>query len=350
MTVALKILPLFLVLSFQGCNLWDYLKPPSREPALPQGSRTEARELLYSYLNSRVVGESTENLRAYLTEEAWNDYRSGNLTLQSGNSKEFVGYKILDETDLSGGRYAFTTVMQGVDRVRPQAENTTEDLIVSFSNDEYRVSSARLLQTTTIRTVGEDLIWVGAGSEGKESEVKIFDLQDFPPRMAPIGGTNEQEFGVGRNGYSTVVLNPEGQRAAFGTSGTHGAMAVLTWEGKIPAPGRVKLIPLDLFYGGRVKLLSFSPDSKYLATEIASPAGTDRVEIYRSDQRNKLNFQLEQAFPIEQYHISFQHWEVNSKSILLRVTSGPEQTGVEEKLGTWRINIQTGEREKVIGD
>lgn len=350
MTAGLKILPLFLALSLQGCNLWDYFQPPAREPVVPQGNRSEARELLYSYLNSRLAEENTENLRAYLTDEAWNDYQSGQLALRAKNDEEFVGYKIMEESDLSGGRYAFTTVIQSVTRDLPQAENMTEDLMISFSSDEYRISSARLLETTKIRTQGTELIWEGLGADNKESEVKVFNLQDFPAQMRPIGGEEGLQFVLERNGYSTVVLNPEGEGAAFGTTGTHGALGVLTWGGKIPTPEKVKLTPIDLFYGGSVQLLSFSPDSRYIAAEIATAAGTDRVEVYRTDEQNKLNLQLNEAFPVEQYNSAFHHWEADSKYLVLRVTSGPQQTDAEEKLGTWRINIQTGEREKVIGE
>ncbi|NLW56346.1 MAG: hypothetical protein GX050_07015 [Firmicutes bacterium] len=347
MIAGLKILPLFLILSFQGCNLWDYLQPPNREPVTPPGNRSEARELLSSYLTARLSGENTENLRDYLTDEAWNDYQSTRLSLRSENEEQFVGYKILDETDLAGGRYAFTTVMQAVSRARPQAKNTTEDLIISFRNDEYRISSARLLGVTKIRAEGTDLIWEGVGADNRESAVKVFNLQDFPAQMRPIGGEEGIEFILERSGYSAVVLHPEGEGAAFGTTGTHGALGVLTWGEKIPASEKVKLTPLDLFYGGRVQLLSFSPDAQYIAVEIATAAGTDRVEVYRTDQRNKLNLQLNEAFPAEQYNTAFHHWDA-ARHLVLRVTSGPGQTGDAEKVGIWRINIQTGEREKVI--
>lgn len=351
MRACIKLLSMFLVLSLQGCNLWDYLKPPTREPAPPQGSRIEAQELLYSYLNSRLAGENTENLRAYLTEEAWNDYRSSKLSLQSNNNKEIVGYKILEQADLSNGRFAFTVSLQTADRTEPLAENTIEDLIVTFNNDEYRVSSARLLESTTIKGEAGELIWIKNPVEGKQKKADIFNLQELPAQMVPIGGTNGQEFGVGKEGYSTVILNPESQGLAFGTRGTHCAVALLNWEGKTALPEKVKLTPIDLLYGGRAKLLAFSPDSQYLMVESTTPAGTDRVFVYQTDARNKLNFNLDQDFPIEVYNINFSRWEVNSQSILIRVTSGPDQTRVDQgKLGTWVIKIESGKREKVIGE
>ncbi len=352
MLACLKILPLFLVLSFQfqGCNIWDYLQPPAREPVAPQGNRSEARELLTSYLTARLAGENTENLRDYLTEEAWNDYQSAQLSLRAEDEEQFVGYKIINEADLAGGRYAFTTVMQTVNRNRPQAENATEDLIVSFKNDEYRISSARLLERAELRAEGTDLIWEGVETGKEESTVKVFNLRDFPAQMRPIGGEEGIEFILERSGYSAVVLHPEGKGAAFGTAGTHGALGVLSWDGKTPAPEKVKLTPLDLFYGGKVQLLAFSPDAQYIAAEIATPAGTDRVEVYRTDQRNKLNLQLKDAFPAEQYNTVFHHWEEDRNHLVLRVTAGSGQTGDPEIVGIWRINIQTGEREKVIID
>ncbi len=339
-------LSLLLILSFQGCSLWDYLEPPERQPEAPQGNRTEARELLNSYLNARLADESEENLRAYLTEEAWNDYQDGNLNLRAENKQEFVGYKVMEESDLTEGKFGFTTNLQLTEREQPRAVNVTEDLIVSFSNDEYRVSSARLLKTEEIRVVGSDLIWVSR-EKGEENEEMLFNLQAFPARLASLGGSTELE--TGRAGYTTLVLNPEGRRVAFGTTGTNGALGILSWTGETPDPDQVQLTPVDVYYGEHTNLLSFSPDSRYLAVEIRSTAGTDRVEVYQVGEKNKLNFQLDQAFPAGQYNVSFRQWEPDSKALLLRVSAGVQPTGDEERMGTWRLNIQTGEREKVIG-
>lgn len=346
MTARSKLLSLFLVLSLQGCNLWDYLNIPERQPTVPQGNRGEARELLSSFLNARLADENEDKLRAYLNDEAWHDYQSGDLTLQAAPNREFVGYKIMEEADLTDGRYAFTVNLQLLDRSQPYGANITEDLIVSFNADEYRVASARLLKTVEVRGVGTDLLWVRR-EKGETTEVNLYRLAEFPPRLTPLGGTTELE--AGRAGYTTVILNPENRRVAFGTTGTNGALAVLKWTGETPEPEQVTLEPLDLYYGQHVILQAFSPDSRYLAVEIRSTAGTDRVEVYQVDEKNRLNFHLDQAFPVDEYNVSFRQWEPDSKAFLIRVSAGVETTGAEEKMGTWRINVLTGEREKVIG-
>ncbi|NLM36646.1 MAG: hypothetical protein GX202_00785 [Firmicutes bacterium] len=341
-----KLLSLFLAFSLQGCNIWDYLNIPERQPTVPQGNRNEARELLHSFMNARLADENEDKLRAYLTDEAWNDFQSADLTLRAEANQEFVGYKIMEESDLSEGRYAFTTSLQLLDRSRPYGANLTEDLIVSFNADEYRISSVRLLNTVEVQGVGTDLIWVGREKE-ETKEVGLYNLQAFPPRLTPLGGTAELE--AGRAGYAAVVLNPENRRVAFGTTGTHGALAVLKWDGATPDPEQVTLEPLDVFYGQHTILQAFSPDTRYLAVEIRSTAGTDRVEVYQVDEKNRLNFHFEQAFPVGEYNVSFRQWEPDSKAFLIRVGPGVQATGDEEKMGTWRINVQTGEREKVVG-
>jgi hypothetical protein len=306
----------------------------------------EARELLYSYLNARLADESEENLRGYLTDEAWNDYQSGALNLRAGTNREFVGYKIMDEADLTEGRFAFVTNLQEVDQNQPEATNIVEDLIVSFSDDEYRVSSARPLKKVELKGEGPELIWVSHAAE-RENKVTLFNLQDFPERMGSTG--REHQLEAGRAGYATVVLNPENRRVALGTTGTHGALGILNWTGETPTPEQVELTPVDVFYGEHTNRLAFSPDTRYLATEIRSTVGTDRVDVYQVSEVNKLNFQLNQAFPPEQYNVSFVRWEPDSKGLLLRVSAGVKQSGDEAKMGTWRLNVQTGEREKVIG-
>jgi hypothetical protein len=146
-----------------------------------------------------------------------------------------------------------------------------------------------------------------------------------------------------------VVLNPDNRRAAFGTTGTHGALGILKWTGATPDPDQVELTPVDVYYGEHAILLSFSPDSRYLAVEIRSTAGTDRVEVYQVGEKNKLNFRLDQAFPAGKYNVSFRQWEPDSKALLFRVSAGVNPPEDEEPMGTWRLNVQTGEREKVIG-
>src|SRR5690606_15438387 len=78
----IKKIPLFMMIFFlQGCPLWEYLEPPAPEPNGPRGELSEAREVVYSFLHARIAGEPEEELRAYLTSEAWNDYRKDGLAL-----------------------------------------------------------------------------------------------------------------------------------------------------------------------------------------------------------------------------------------------------------------------------
>lgn len=347
-----KILSIFLVFSLQGCTLWDYLKPPEREVVPPQGNLGEARELLHSFLQARIAGESEDRLRAYLTEEAWNDYKGGKLTLQSTEDEQLVGYKIRNESELTEGRFAFTAVLQKVIPQPPAAENIAEDIIVSFREEEYRISSARFLEKTKVEARNGDLVLSGL-EDDEPQQVTVFNIKNLPAEMTPLGAGPEIKFGVGREGYSTVVLNPDNRGAAFGSRGTHGIIALLNWDEKVFTENQgkeVKLTPVDLAFEGSAKLMAFSPDSKYLAVEMQEATGNSRVRIYRTGEIKRMVPELNQAFPPEDYSIFLNRWEPDGKTVLLRINAGQGGREIDrQKLGTWAVNVETGEREKIVG-
>ena len=167
------------------------------------------------FLHARIAGEPEEELRAYLTSEAWNDYRENGLALQAAGSPGFVACRIQDESVLTDGRFGFTVLMQEVVADPLRAENHTEDLIVSFDEEEYRISSARLLKRTRVRAEEAVLTW-----EREENRKKRGNPADHPYGSASPPETEGQR--VGREAYSTLILSPLEKGMAFGTRGKTG--------------------------------------------------------------------------------------------------------------------------------
>lgn len=353
--MVLTLLPLF-----QGCALWDYLKPPQREVAPPKGNRTEARELLHSFMQARMAGESEDRLRAYMSEEAWSDYQREDLTLQSVGARQLVGYRVANESDLNDQRFVFSTVLQETELEQAMARNITEDIVVSFREDEYRVSSVRFVEEARIRGEDGELVFWGSNEKairetGGEERAVVFNLQRLPLEFTPLGAGPEIKFGVGREGYSAVVLKPDQKGAAFASRGTHGFIGVLNWQDKTLSEqkvGEAEFAPVDLAFESSVALLTFSPDSRYLAAEINEPTGGRTVRIYQITGKGEVKRMVPEVnkdFTSEKYNLSYSRWEPDGEAILLRATAVQERPGAEEeKLGVWVINLRTGQREKMI--
>lgn len=348
--LAILYLCLFL-LSLSGCTLWDYLKPPQREVTPARGSIEEARELVHSFMQGRIAGESEDYMRAFLTEEAWRDYQGKDFIFKSTNSQELVGYRITDESELAEERFGFTIVVQEVDLETVGARNILEDIIVRYDNDEYRVSSARFVERNLAQVKEDALVWRRVTAGGQEEEVPVVRLTELPTELAPIGGTPDQKFGVGRAGFSSVVLFPNNKGLALGTSGGHSLIAIHKWDTSPPGKqGKGELIPVDLVFNGLAELMAVSPDAEYLAVETVEASESSIVRVYRTDGRNRLNLGLDEAFPPDKYEVKFNRWEPDSGGLIIRVNARPGVTDFNQNtLGTWEINIKTGEREKIVG-
>lgn len=336
-----KIPLLFLAFFLQGCPLWEYLEPPAQEPGGPQGELGEAREVVYSFLHSRIAGEPEEDLRAYLTSEAWNDYRESDLTLRATANPGFVACRIQDESVLTEGRFGFTVLMQEVVAEPLRTENAVEDLIVSFDEEEYRISSARLLRRTRVRAEEAVLEW-NRSEEGKNRETRLVTLNDLPSEME--GQT------VGREAYSTLILSPLEKGMAFGTQGENGLVALLNWEESGPATEN-PFLPVVLLPGGTADLMIYSPDGQYLAVETEDQEENRGIVVYAtSDEREEVTLDLAEDFPQNLYTLALRRWEPQSKRILIRVDPRWETGEVDQgKLGTWSVEIPTGEKEKLLG-
>ncbi|NLY88244.1 MAG: hypothetical protein GX085_01270 [Firmicutes bacterium] len=340
-TGAKKISLLVFAFFLQGCPLWEYLEPPAPEPNGPRGELSEAREVVYSFLHARIAGEPEEELRAYLTSEAWNDYREEGLTLQATGSPGFVACRIQDESVLTEGRFGFTVLMQEMVADPLRTDNVMEDLIVGFDEEEYRISSARLLRRTRVRAEEGVLVW-NRDEKGKKRETRLVTLEDLPPEME--GQT------VGREAYSALILSPLEKGMAFGTQGENGLVAFLNWEESGPAAEN-PFLPVTLLPGGTADLLIYSPDGRYLAVETEDQEGNRGIAVYETgDEREEIVLNLEEDFPSHLYTIALRRWEPQGKRILIRVDPRQEAGAVDQgKLGTWSVAIPSGEKEKLLG-
>lgn len=339
------------LLTLSGCTLWDYLKPPQREVTPARGNIEEARELAHSFMQARITGESEDYMRAFLTEEAWRDYQGKDFIFKSTNSQEVVGYRITDESELAEDRFGFTIIVQEVDLESAGARNILEDIIIRYDHDEYRVSSARFVEKNLAQVKEDTLVWRRETADGQEEEVPVVRLTELPTELVPIGGTPDQKFGVGRAGFSSVVLFPDNKGLALSTTGGHSLIAVHKWDTTPSGKQRKgELIPVDLVFNGVAELMAVSPDAQYLAVETVEASGSSILRVYRTDGRNRLNLGLDEAFPPDKYEVKFNRWEPDSGGLIIRVNARPEAPDLNQNtLGTWEINIKTGEREKIVG-
>ena len=53
------------------------------------------------------------------------------------------------------------------------------------------------------------------------------------------------------------------------------------------------------------------------------------------------------AFPPDRYHLNISRWESDGKTLLIRVNRFSEEAEAD-KLGLWAVEVESGERQKVI--
>ena len=324
MFTGVKKIPLFVLAFFlQGCPLWEYLEPPAPESGGPRGELSEAREVVYSFLHARIAGEPEEELRAYLTSEALNDYREDGLALQATGSPGFVACRIQDESVLTDGRFGFTVLVQEVVADPLRTDNLTEDLIVSFDEEEYRISSARLLRRTRVRAEEAVLTW-NRDENGKKREARLITLGDLPPET--------EGQAVGREAYSTLVLSPLEKGMAFGTQGENGLVAFLNWEESGPAAEN-PFLPVTVLPGEPL-IVDLFPRRAIPRHRDRDQEGNRGIVVYETGgEREEVALDL-RRISRHLYTLALRRWEPQER-VLIRVDPRRETGEVDQ--GSWHL-------------
>ena len=68
--------------------------------------------------------------------------------------------------------------MQEVD-LETAGARISEDIIVRYDNDEYRVSSARVVETNLAEVKEDALVWRRVAADGQEAEVPVVRLMSY---------------------------------------------------------------------------------------------------------------------------------------------------------------------------
>jgi hypothetical protein len=326
-----------LFLSGTGCNLFAPQRQDRRiTPGEKAGRMEDAQELVRSYMDARLAEVGEEELNAYLTDEARGDYqgRSG-MTLTGTAEVPLLGYRIFESSKVTPGEFGFSTAIQTSATNRPEAENLREDIIVRVIEEEYRVSSSRFLGRSSVRVRQSALIW-----EKDNITRTLMSLNDLPAEFSPVGSKGAR-FGAGREGFTTLAIRPDDKEVAFATWGTHGLIGVVSTTQQAPPT------VLDLLFESQAKLMAYSPTGDYLAVEEAAPTGSSRLRVYRIHGRRLVDLGLTQAFPPDRYHLNISRWESDGKTLLVRVNRF-NQDAVDDRLGTWAIDVESGDRQKII--
>jgi hypothetical protein len=307
------------------------------ESARETGNLEEARELVRSFLDARIAGAGEDELEEYMTDEAEGDFqgRSG-LTLTGSAEAPLLGYKISSESQVTTGEFGFSVAIQSSYTNRPAAENVREDLIVRSEGGEYRISSTRFLGRSSLRVEEGGLVW----QDEKNKTSRLLQLKDLPAEFSPIGAEGEK-YGTGREGFATLAIRPDNKEVAFGTWGTHGLVGV------VPTDGKGAFTVLDLLFEAQARLLVYSPDGAFLAVEEAAPTGSTRIRVYEVQDKRLMDLGFSTAFPPDRYHLNISRWESDGKTLLIRVNRFSEEAEAD-KLGLWAVEVESGERQKVI--
>lgn len=324
-------------LSGTGCDLFRTTEPERRLTPTPQSGRLEdARELVRSFMEARLAAVENEELNDYLTADAKGDYQGRSGMMLTGSAEEpLLGYTVTNASQVTPGEFGFSVAIQSSFTNRPLAENLKEDLLVRAVEGEYRISSSRFLRRSAVRVREAALIW-----ENNNLSRQLMALSDLPKEFTPLGAKGTR-FGAGREGFTTLAIRPDDKEVAFGTWGTHGLVGVVSSARQEPP------IVLDLLFESQAKLMTYSPDGKYLAVEEAAPTGSSRIRVYLIQSKRLLDLGLTEAFPSDRFHLNVSRWESDSKSLLIRVNRFTPDAP-EERLGTWAIDVKTGDRQKII--
>ncbi|AVX31675.1 hypothetical protein CTH_2111 [Carboxydocella thermautotrophica] len=171
----------------------------------------------------------------------------------------------------------------------------------------------------------------------------LLSLEQLPNVASPLGAEPGTEFGVGREGFGPLALRPDGKELALSTRGLHAFIALLPTE----AAARPALKPLDLYFEGGVAALAWSPEGKYLAANLDTPAGTRRLVIYEPGVKKVLKTPFDEQFPWTNYDLNFLYWLPTGPELYFRVTAAQGTVPQQGAEGIWKWSLATGKLEQV---
>lgn len=321
---------------FAGCNLLGPARSIKRVTIPDTGRLEDARELTRSFLEARLSSGDEEELTSYMTTDARNDFKGfSEMPLIGTADAPLLGYRIENGTTVTPGEFGFSVAIQSSNVSQPLASNVREDLLIHNDNGTYRVKSARYLGRTMATVQGSSIVW-----EMNSLKKTLLYLSELPNDFSPIG-SNGVRFGVGKEGFTTLAIRPDNGAVAFGTWGVHGLLGVVsTSDPKI-------LTAIDLYFEGQAKLLVYSPNGRYLAVEEATPVGSSQIRVYNPKEKSLINLDFPAVFPPNLYQMNINRWETDGKTLLIRVSQFSPQAQ-QDKFGVWAVNVETGEREKII--
>lgn len=164
-------------------------------------------------------------------------------------------------------------------------------------------------------------------ADGSGQKKKLVGLEQLPATFRPQGG--ESEFGVGKDGFGPCALSPGGTRVAWSTVGLHPLVGYLNLREARP-------IPLDLYFEGGIRALSWSPRDDYLAVQVLSPAGGSTLRAYAVARGTALPFPAREEFPPSAYQVSIAGWK-DDHTLAFRVQSLPGQPSPLAPDWTWDL-------------
>lgn len=170
----------------------------------------------------------------------------------------------------------------------------------------------------------------------------LLTLGQLPNVATPLGAEPGTEFGVGREGFGPLALRPDGKELAFSTRGLHALMALLPLDSSA-----AEIKPLDLYFEGGVAALAWSPEGKYLAASLDTPAGTRRLVIYEPAVKKVLKTPFEEQFNWTSYDLNILYWLPAGPELYFRVTAAQGTVPQQGAEGIWKWSLATGKLEPV---
>lgn len=100
-----------------------------------------------------------------------------------------------------------------------------------------------------------------------------------------------------------------------------------------------ELISVDLINDGKVVLMSFSKDEKFLVVQYKTPEGIDFIRCYNAESGEVIGIDIEKQFPKDKAHVSFSNFDKNHLYIEVKAVEDNEET-YKNLNGIWQIDLK----------
>jgi hypothetical protein len=326
----------------------------------------------------KAENKINEYFRAYMDEdyEKMEKCLDKNISMNKASMKsstKIVGYSV-QETMLIGEKGQFTVKVSSASKTKVSSELDSYNIKVLMNNDSnYSISEIKInaekeayyesfgLRLRDKNDAKTDLLIdfdsIPSYAYSKEDKANINKVEvpkkqfgtlsfGYSGDIIAISTFDKIEF------YGVAKIGADSVAAANGASGNGSSGNTGTGQGNNQSGNSVREKPvakefdsIDILNDGKINLMAFSPDEKFLLVQYTNAIGLSGIKIYNVEKDELIPPNLINSFQTDNTNLYYKYFDNDSLIYKVQVKDKSKTQGADVE-GTWKLDLKDFKTEK----